>query len=53
MFLLNDALSVSMSGVGEQGDPCTATIVRPHLLYSASSPVLLTKYNTLHNGISS
>jgi hypothetical protein len=37
-----------MSLVGAQGDPCTASIfwsiVRPHLLYSASRPVPLTKY---------
>jgi hypothetical protein len=42
-----------MSGVDAQGDPCTATmfwfIVRPHFLYSASSPVPLTKYTILHN----
>jgi len=42
------SISVSMSDVGAQGDPCTATvffsIVRPHLLYSASSPVPVTKY---------
>jgi hypothetical protein len=49
--------SVSMNGVGAQGDPCIATIlwsiVRPHLLYSASSPAPLTKYSILHNRISS
>jgi hypothetical protein len=32
-----------MTGVGAQGDPCTATIfwsvVRSHLLYSANSPI--------------
>jgi hypothetical protein len=41
-----------MSGVGAQGDPCTATIlwsvVRPHPLYSTNSPVPLTKYIILH-----
>jgi hypothetical protein len=40
------------SGMSAQGDPCTDTIfwytVRPHLLYSASSTVPLTKYNILH-----
>jgi hypothetical protein len=45
-----------MSGVGTQGDPYTATIfwsiVRPHLLYSASSPVRLAKYSILHKIIS-
>jgi hypothetical protein len=44
-----------MSGVGAQGDPCTATIfwyiVRHHLIYSASSPVPLTECSVLHNGI--
>jgi hypothetical protein len=40
---------ISISRVGSQSDPCTATIfwsiVRPHMLYSASSPVPLTKYS--------
>jgi hypothetical protein len=44
-----------MSGVGAQDDPCTATIfwsiVRHHLIYSASSPVPLTECSVLHNGI--
>jgi hypothetical protein len=39
-------ISISMSGVGAQGGPRTATTfcsnVRPHLLYSASSSVLQT-----------
>jgi hypothetical protein len=45
--------SVSISGVGAQGDSCTflLSIVRPLLLYSAISPVHLTKYSILHNGI--
>jgi hypothetical protein len=44
-----------MSGVGTQGDPCTATIFRPvmhpYLLYSASSTIPLTnvKYLTQRN----
>jgi hypothetical protein len=50
------SISMSMGVVGAPGDPCTANIFRsvvcPHL-YSASSPVPLTKYSTLHNGISS
>jgi hypothetical protein len=49
--------SISIREVGAQGDPCIATIfwsvVHPHLLYSASSPIPLTKYSILHNGISS
>jgi hypothetical protein len=49
--------SISMSGMGAQGDPCTATIfwsiLSLLLLYSASSPVRPTKYSILHNGISS
>jgi hypothetical protein len=40
-----------------QGDPCTTTIFRCivclQLLYSANSPIPLTKYSILHNGISS
>jgi hypothetical protein len=51
-----EEFSISMSEVGSQGDPCTASIllsiVRPHLLYSSSSTVPLTKYSILHNGIS-
>jgi hypothetical protein len=47
---------MSLSGVGIQVDPCTATIfwsiVHPHLLYSASSPVPLTKHSILRNRIS-
>jgi hypothetical protein len=43
------------SGVGAQGDPCTAailrSIVRSHLHDSVSSPVALTKYCILYNGI--
>jgi hypothetical protein len=46
-----------MSGVDAQRDLCTAiislSIVRLPLLCSTSSPVPLTKYSTLHNGISS
>jgi hypothetical protein len=46
---------MSTSGVGALGDPCTATIswsiVRPNLLYSASSPLPLTKYCILHSWI--
>jgi hypothetical protein len=46
-----------MNEVGAQGDPCAATVlwsvVRPHLLYSASSPVPLIKYSIFHRGISS
>jgi hypothetical protein len=41
-----------MSGVGAKGDHCTTTtlwsIVHPHLLYYARSPVPLEKYNILH-----
>jgi hypothetical protein len=44
-----------MLRVGVQGDPCTTTIfryiVRRRLLYSASSPVHLTKYSILHNEV--
>jgi hypothetical protein len=51
------SISISISGVITQGDPCTMTnfwsIVRPHLLYSTSSPIPLTKYIILHNVISS
>jgi hypothetical protein len=40
--------SISMDGMGTQGDPCTATIswsiVYPHLLYLAPSLKTLTKY---------
>jgi hypothetical protein len=50
-------VSVIMSGIRVQGDPCTATIfwsiARLHPLYSASSPVTLTKYSIIHNRISS
>jgi hypothetical protein len=49
MFPRDLNLYISMSGVGIQGNPCTMTIfwciVHPHLLYSTSSPVLLTKYS--------
>jgi hypothetical protein len=45
-----------MSEVGAQGDPCTTiifwSVAHPHVLYSASNPVPLTKYSILHNGIS-
>jgi hypothetical protein len=38
-------VNISVRGVGIQGDSCTVTIfwsiVHPHLLYSASSPVRL------------
>jgi hypothetical protein len=48
-------ISISMSGVAAQGNPCTVTIfwciVRPHRLYSASSSVLLTKYSILHKNL--
>jgi hypothetical protein len=47
----------SVSGMGTQSDPCTDTIfmsiVHPCLLYSTCSPVHLTKYNIIHNVISS
>jgi hypothetical protein len=40
-----------MSGVSARGDPCAATsfwsIVLPHLIYYASSPIPLTKYSVL------
>jgi hypothetical protein len=52
-----DYVSSSMRGVGAQGDPCTATIiwsiVHLHVLYSASSSILLTEYIVLQNEISS
>jgi hypothetical protein len=51
------ACSMSVGGVDAQGDPCTATIfwsiARRHMLYSASSPVPVTKYSNLHNGMQS
>jgi hypothetical protein len=51
------SMNTSTIRVGAQVDPCTAiifrSIVRSHLLYLASSNLLLTKYSTLHNGISS
>jgi hypothetical protein len=44
-------------GASAQSDPRTMTIfwstVHPHLLYSACSPIPLTEYSILHNGISS
>jgi hypothetical protein len=46
--------SVSVSGVGAQGDPCTATIFDLlcfPILYSAHSPMPLTKFSILHSGI--
>jgi hypothetical protein len=54
-YVQNTALQIVMSGLGAQGDPCTATIfcpiVCPHLLYSASSPLSLTKFSILRNWI--
>jgi hypothetical protein len=48
---------MSMSEVGAQGDPCMMTIflsiVRPHLLYSTSSRVAVSKYSVLHSRLSS
>jgi hypothetical protein len=50
-------LSIGMSGVGTQGDPCTATIfctlAHSHLLYSVTSSISLSKYGILYNVISS
>jgi hypothetical protein len=48
---------IYMNVMDAQGDPCTGTIfwsiVPPHLLYSASSPLPLTTQCILYNGISS
>jgi hypothetical protein len=47
----NYSISISMSEARAQGDPCIVTIfwsiMRSHLLYSANSPVPLTKYSIL------
>jgi hypothetical protein len=37
----------------EQNATIFWSIVRPHILYSASTPTPLTKYSFLHNGMSS
>jgi hypothetical protein len=44
---------LSMNGVGAHGDLCIATILPPLVIYSASSPVPLTKYSILHDVFSS
>jgi hypothetical protein len=56
---IGQSISVSIRKVGwaqkatHARRPYILTIVRPHLLYSSSSPVLLTKYSILHNVIAS
>jgi hypothetical protein len=46
---------MSKSAVGAQDDPYTTTVILsvvcPHVLYSASSPLPLTKYSIVQSGI--
>jgi hypothetical protein len=48
-------MSISKSPVGAQDDPYTTTVILsvvcPHVLYSASSPLPLTKYSIVQSGI--
>jgi hypothetical protein len=50
-------MNMSKIAVGAQDDPYTTTVflsvVCPHVLYSASSPLPLTKYSIVQSGIPS